>query len=163
MIATRKILVPTDFSAHADRAFQLACSLARDAGAHVVVLHVVPLPAVIYGPPPESYLDHLQEELKQIQARDPKICVEHVLVEGNAATAIVRVARELNCDMIVIGTHGRTGVSRLLMGSIAEEVVRKALCPVVAVKIPASSAHDGAELAGSGNRGTTAGDLQGCT
>jgi nucleotide-binding universal stress UspA family protein len=56
------------------------------------------------------------------------------LVEGNAAAAILRAAKELHCDLIVMGTHGRTGLSRLLMGSVAEEVVRKAPCLVLTVK-----------------------------
>src|SRR5271166_3979997 len=119
MLARGKIQVATDFSEQSDRAFDVACSLARGSGAQVVIVHVVPLPAVIYGPPPESYLDHLREELKQVQARDPKICVDHLLVEGDAATAILREARDLNCDAIVLGTHGRTGFNRLLMGSVA--------------------------------------------
>jgi nucleotide-binding universal stress UspA family protein len=143
MLAIRKILVPTDFSERSQHAFQVASALARDSGAKMVVLHVVPLPALMYGPPPESYLDHLREELKQIRPPDPNICVEHVLTEGNAAPAILRTARELTCDAIVMGTHGRTGADRLLMGSVAEEVVRKASCPVVAVKTPAAPTRQG--------------------
>jgi nucleotide-binding universal stress UspA family protein len=137
MLPLRRILVPTDFSEQSHRAFHVACALARDSGAQMVVLHVVPLPALMFGPPPESYLDHLREKLKQIRPPDSNICVEHVLVEGNAAPAILKTAMELPCDAIVMGTHGRTGVDRLLVGSVAEEVVRKASCPVVVVKTPA--------------------------
>jgi nucleotide-binding universal stress UspA family protein len=132
----KRILVPTDFSKQSDLAFQVACALARDFGSQMFLLHVVPLPAVMYGPPPVSYLDHLLEELKQIQAKDPKISVEHILVEGDVATAILQEANEKNCDAIVIGTHGRTGLNRLFMGSIAEAVLCQALCPVVIVKTP---------------------------
>jgi universal stress protein A len=138
MQTLRKILVPTDFSVQSEHAFEMACSLARESGAEITVMHVVPLPAVIYGPPPESYLSHLQEALEQIQARDPNISVQHHLVEGDAARAILREAREMDCDAIVMGTHGRTGLSRLLLGSVAEEVVRKARCSVVVVRAAAS-------------------------
>ena len=56
--------------------------------------------------------------------------------EGDPATQIVRVAQETRCDLIVLGTHGRTGLGRLLMGSVAEQVLRKAPCPVLTVKTP---------------------------
>jgi len=81
----------------------------------------------------------LRQELRQIQARDPQICVKHLLIEGDVAAAILQEAREMNYDAIVMGTHGRTGVNRLLMGSVAEAVVREAPCPVVTVKTPVSS------------------------
>jgi nucleotide-binding universal stress UspA family protein len=58
------------------------------------------------------------------------------LQEGDPATEILRIAQECKCDLIVMGTHGRTGVARLLMGSVAEHVVRKAECPVLVVKTP---------------------------
>jgi nucleotide-binding universal stress UspA family protein len=65
---------------------------------------------------------------------DPKVRVRYLLVEGNPAAEILSAAREGNCDLIVMGTHGRTGLNRLLMGSVAEEVVRKAPCPVLTVR-----------------------------
>jgi nucleotide-binding universal stress UspA family protein len=67
---------------------------------------------------------------------DPEVQVERRLEQGDAATEIVRVAQETHCDLIVIGTHGRTGLSRVLMGSVAEKVLRQAPCPVLAVKTP---------------------------
>ncbi|HUE17897.1 MAG TPA: universal stress protein, partial [Planctomycetaceae bacterium] len=130
----RRILVPIDWEERSNRAFQLASSLARENDAELVVLFAVPLAAVMYGPPPASYLDHLLEELHGIRPSDPKTRVQYRLVEGNAAAAILRAAKELHCDLIVMGTHGRTGLSRLLMGSVAEEVVRKAPCLVLTVK-----------------------------
>jgi len=136
MLPIRTILLPTDFSERSEYAFRLACSLARDYDALLVVLSVVPLPAVMYGPPPESYLDHLLKELCRIKPSDPKTRVQHLLVEGDPAAAILRAARETNCDLIVMGTHGRTGLNRLLVGSAAEQVLRKAPCPVLTVKSP---------------------------
>ena len=136
MFPVRTILVPTDFSEPSCRAFQLACSLAQDGGLRVLVMHVIPAPVVMYGPPPEEYVNRLWHDLNQITTPDPKVYVEHLLAEGNPAAAILKTARETNCDAIVMGTHGRTGLDHLLMGSVAEEVVRKACCPVVTVKTP---------------------------
>src|SRR6516225_10299491 len=128
MLPIRRILVPMDWSEPSRLALQFAASLAGDYDAQLVVLYVVALPALMYGPPPETYLDHLREELRRINPGDPKVCLQSLLVEGNPATAIVRAARENHCDLIVMGTHGRTGLTRLLMGSVAEEVTRKAPC-----------------------------------
>lgn len=140
MLALKTILHPTDFSPRSEYAFRLACSLARDHGAKVIVLHVViPPPAVSYGEmildnDTVAQVDQLWETLRQIKSPDPAVTLEHRLEEGFPATEIVRVATEAGCDMIVLGTHGRTGVGRLLMGSVAEQVVRQASCPVLTVK-----------------------------
>jgi nucleotide-binding universal stress UspA family protein len=134
MLPIRQILVPFDWAESSHLAFQLAASLAREYGAQLSVLYAVPLPVVAYGPPPENYLLHLREELCCMKPSDPKTCVKYLLVEGPAATAILQTATETHCDLIVMGTHGRTGLKRLLMGSVAEEVVRKAPCPVMIVK-----------------------------
>jgi nucleotide-binding universal stress UspA family protein len=141
VLPIRTILHPTGFSEPSEAAFGRACSLARDYDARLVVLCVVPLPAVLYGPPPEEYLDHLQEQLAQTQARDPKVRMEHLLVEGDPVTAILRAAEEVGCDLIVMGTHGRTGLGRLLLGSVAEQVVRRASCPVLTVRVPFARAE----------------------
>lgn len=139
MLAIRTILYPTDFSESSEQAFRLACALARDYGARLVALHVVPPPTVVYAegvvpPEPEEYLQAMGEKLRQLKPRDPKLPLEHRLLQGDPAAEILRVAEETGCDVIVLGTHGRTGLARLLMGSVAEQVVRRAPCPVVAVK-----------------------------
>jgi nucleotide-binding universal stress UspA family protein len=141
MLPIRIILHPTDFSESAGNAFRLACSLARDHGAQLVVLHVAAPQVSGYAggvliPPPEGYLDELRAKLSGLQARDPKVRVEHRLVVGDPASEILRAASEPRCDVIVMGTHGRTGLGRLLMGSVAEQVVRRAPCPVVTVRAP---------------------------
>jgi nucleotide-binding universal stress UspA family protein len=135
----RNVLHPTDFSECSDYAFRLACSLARDYSARLVALHVVTPPVVIYDegvllPGPSTYKDQLWKQLQQLQAGDPKVPVEYRLVEGEAATEILRMAQEMGCDLIVLGTHGRTGLGRLLLGSVAEQVMRRASCPVLTVK-----------------------------
>ncbi len=141
MLAIRTVLHPTDFSERSEFAFRLACSLARDYGARLVVLHVAEPPTAVAGEgvvmlPPAFDLEPLRERLQQLRPEDLKIPVEHRLVQGDAATEILRVAGEAKCDLIVMGTHGRTGLGRLLMGSVAEQVVRKASCPVLTVKTP---------------------------
>src|SRR5262249_33247405 len=86
-------------------------------------------------PLPENYQEDAKLQLRKIQA-PAEVRVEHRLAEGDAAAEILRVARETNCDLVVMGTHGRKGLGRLLMGSVAEQVVRKAPCPVLTLKTP---------------------------
>jgi universal stress protein A len=137
MLAIKTILHPTDFSATSAHAFQLACSLARDHGGRVIVLHVAVPPVAGYraiGEPSTGEWKELEEQLKQIHADDLKVPVEHILEQGDPAAEIIRVAQEIKSDMIVMGTHGRSPLRRLLMGSVAEQVVRKASCPVLTVR-----------------------------
>jgi nucleotide-binding universal stress UspA family protein len=141
MLAIHTVLHPTDFSESSDFAFRLACTLARDYGARLVVVYVAEPPVPLYGdgvviPPPDVDKEPLRVQLQQLRPRDPKVPVEHRLAEGDAATEILSLAKETQADVIVMGTHGRTGLSRVLMGSVAEQVVRKAPCPVVTVKSP---------------------------
>jgi nucleotide-binding universal stress UspA family protein len=141
MLPIRSILYPTDFSESSDYVFRLACALARDYGARLFVLHVTAPPTVVYAggvvlPPSDRDQDEQWNKLRRLQAPNPVVQVEHRLAEGEPAEAILRVARESQCDLILMGTHGRTGLSRLLMGSVAEQVVRKAPCPVLTVKTP---------------------------
>ena len=145
MLPIRTILHPTDFSDYSAFAFRLACSLARDHNARLLVLHVIDRPVVAYSgvmtappPPSPSPEEHqaLREQLQQLKPRGQAISTEYLLEEGDPATAIRQIAQERTCDLIVMGTHGRTGIPRLLMGSVAEHVVRNAVCPVLTVKAP---------------------------
>jgi nucleotide-binding universal stress UspA family protein len=88
-------------------------------------------------PPPVIDWPALQAQLNTVAASIKNISVESRVVEGDPTVAIVDLAREAGADIIVIGSHGRAGLSRLLMGSVAEQVVRNASCPVLTVKIPA--------------------------
>jgi nucleotide-binding universal stress UspA family protein len=141
MLAIRTILHPTDFSPQAETAFELACALARDYDARLVVLHVRVPPPVIYGdgmmplPAPDSH-ETLRQRLENLRAVDPSVKLERRFVDGPAVDEIVREAKETRCDLIVMGTHGWTGLSRLFMGSVAEGVLRRAPCPVLTVKTP---------------------------
>jgi nucleotide-binding universal stress UspA family protein/CBS domain-containing protein len=134
----RTILHPTDFSQTAGAAFRTACSVARKDNARLIVLHVYPPPIchgeVVARRQPDSYEDDLWRLLGQYQMPDAAVPVEHRLVEGDAATEILHLAQEEGCDLIVVGTQGRTGLSRLLLGSVAEQVVRRSPCPVLTVR-----------------------------
>lgn len=146
MPAQQIILHPTDFSESSLYAFRLACSLAGNGKARLVVLYV-PQPPPFVGASElaraleatHGYREELERRLRQLVPPDDSLPVEHLLGEGEPAEEIVRLARELPCDLIVMGTHGRTGLDRLLLGSVAEQVVRHAPCPVLTVKPPAAA------------------------
>jgi nucleotide-binding universal stress UspA family protein len=139
VIRIKKILYPTDFSSYSNQAYFHAIALAEKHGASVTVLFV-------YNPDsittPGSQGDELadrrywQGQLEQIHPIDPQIPVTHVLLEGDPPTEIVRYGRDMGADLIVMGTHGRTGVERLVLGSVAEKVLRDAPCSVLVVKLP---------------------------
>jgi nucleotide-binding universal stress UspA family protein len=138
MFPFRHILFPTDFSERSENAFRLAAMLARGGSAQLTILHVVPTPMAAYvggvmTPEPPHY-DEQWAQLRRLRLVDPRVTVEHLLAEGDTATMILQAARQGHCDAIVMGTHGRSGLRRVLMGSVAEEVVRKAPCPVVVIK-----------------------------
>jgi nucleotide-binding universal stress UspA family protein len=139
MLLINTILHPTDFSESSEFAFQLACSLARDYAAQLVLVHVVELPKAyavegFVAPPYTTDLKQDRQRLQQMQQSHKNIQIEQRLVEGDAVSGILCVAEDSHCDLIVMGTHGRTGLGRLLMGSVAEQVVRKASCPVLTVR-----------------------------
>ncbi|HYH86693.1 MAG TPA: universal stress protein [Pyrinomonadaceae bacterium] len=146
----RSILLPTDFSECARRAVPVAAEMARLLGASIVCLHVVEpvVPAVGWTPTAVGPLPvaDMGEQLEEAAERElPRFAgraefegldVEDVVAHGEAAAEIVRVAQERGCGMIVISSHGRTGLGRILFGSTAESVVRHAHCPVLVVKPP---------------------------
>jgi nucleotide-binding universal stress UspA family protein len=140
MLPLRTILHPTDFSERSANALQLGCALARDYGARLIIVHVAAPPVAVYGeavliPESTAYLKPLQRQLVQLPVPDG-VRVERRFEEGDVADQILRVATETPADLIVMGTHGRTGLGRLLMGNVAERVVRRATCPVLTVKTP---------------------------
>jgi len=135
----RTILLATDFSEPSEAAYLLAYNLARLHLARLVAAHVVQTPVLadVGGDPTpetESWLREVREKLHDLRPAYPTIAVEHRLLEGEPAEQIVRLANELNCDLIVLGTHARSGLPRLVLGSVAEEVLRSAPCPVLIVK-----------------------------
>ena len=136
-----KILLPVDFSASDRPALEFAASLARDQQAELIVLHVEE-PPMAYGGGELYYgieqpsVEDMQGMLVAITPQDTSIPVHHRLLNGDPATTIVRIADEEGADLIVMGTHGRTGFLRMIMGSVAEVVVRKANCPVMTIRQP---------------------------
>jgi universal stress protein A len=144
MDAFGKILIPTDFSAHADEAFRVAHTLARALGAEVILFHVAQPPAVVSEGgrllvnPPKGDAINLWDRFQRFQSTDPKVRVQHEVIVADKPSAgyILEILDKLECDLIVMGTHGHSGLKRLLVGSVTEEVVRRAHCPVMVVKAP---------------------------
>ena len=130
MVHLKKILYPTDFSSYSNQAYLHAVALAENYGASLTIVFV-------YTPNTEGGdRRYWRNQLEQIRPANPHIPVHHVFLEGDPAAEIVRYARDAAMDVIVMGTHGRTGVDRLLMGSVAEQVLRGAHCSVMVVKLP---------------------------
>lgn len=151
----RRILLPTDFSGCANYAFPYAAAIARATHARIVCVHVVEpvVPAVGYsGLADPMPMADMSEQLEDSAERElPRVTdceeltgleVEEVIVHGDAAAEIVRVADEQEADLIIISSHGRTGLGRMIFGSTAEAVVRHASCPVLVVKPPPEEASD---------------------
>lgn len=145
-----KLLVPIDFTPHSAEAVYRAVDLAGRYDAELLLLYVyepgdypVPEGFMLYTP---EQLDRLTTEIqKRLEAaRQDAVAagarrVSTRLAQGSAASAILDLARDEHFDLIVMGTHGRTGVGRWVMGSVAEKVVRGAPCPVLTVKAPSTS------------------------
>lgn len=140
----RKILCPTDFSAGADEAMRAAVQLARETSAQLVIAHSWFVPPSVFPTemlvPPEA-IDQLRRDAEQGLAAAKREAealgahrVDTELLVGPAWGAIVDAAREHEIDLVVIGTHGRTGLSRVLLGSVAENVVRHAPCSVLVAR-----------------------------
>ena len=148
MARTRRIVHPTDFSPASAPAFRKALELAKDNGASLLMLHVLPsLPML-----PDAYVaatayedmlnahrrqadDQMQRAVKRAQAAGVKASGT-VLDVGVAADQIVRFAKRQGADVIVMGTHGRTGIRRMVLGSVAEKVVRTSAVPVLTIRHP---------------------------
>jgi nucleotide-binding universal stress UspA family protein len=143
----RTILLPTDFSECGNYALPYATSLARKFGASIICVHVIEpiVPTVGYSGMTEPLpIADISDQLEVSAERElPKIAeceecagleVEELIVHGEAASEIVRVAKDRQVDLIVVSSHGRTGLGRILFGSTAEAVVRHASCPVLVVK-----------------------------
>jgi nucleotide-binding universal stress UspA family protein len=147
-VVFRRMLVPTDFSPQSERAWDLARRLARAVGAEIELLHVFvpPPPPYVDGPFPAvevtdvyaSSRQWVEEQLGRwaAKARDEGLAVKTQLRDGVAYKEIVAAARDTGADLVVIGTHGYSGVERLLLGSVADKVIRLAHCPVLAVRQP---------------------------
>jgi nucleotide-binding universal stress UspA family protein len=136
MIHVKKILYATDFSSYSNQAYFHAIALAENHGASLTILYVYSPGSGLSKAALDADRRHWREQLEQIRPVDPRIPVHHVFLEGDPAAQIVRYAVDGGMNVIVMGTHGRTGLERLLMGSVAEKVMREAPCSVLVVKLP---------------------------
>ena len=136
---SEKILYATDYSEESGYALSVASSWAHATGAGLLIVHVSQ-----YEPYPVGELFDEEskpspidlEPLQEVVPTDLEVPYEHRLVYGEPAEEIIKLAREENVALIVIGTRGTTGLTHLLTGSVAEAVIRQAPCPVVAVRQP---------------------------
>ena len=155
------ILVPVDFSPHAEYAFTYATRLAERFGAKLALLYVVDDSFVTGGWSSEIYVPNVPELMENLIADADRrlatlkasaaalgLTAETAVIRGRPAHAIVEHAKNGGFDLIVMGTHGRTGVSHVVMGSVAERVLRKAPCPVLTVRgteaVETSAKHEAA-------------------
>ncbi len=147
MPVINSILAPTDFSKHAEGALRYACGLATRLGATLHLLHILPDVVVPVGPdpsliaavPPEYYKETEQQSRAAleslIQPDWPRPA--HVVCDvkwGDPVNGVVSYAEDHAVDMVVIATHGRSGLSHVLLGSVAERIVREAPCPVLTIR-----------------------------
>ena len=135
-MAAKTILFPTDFSTASDAALVHAEALARASDAKLLIVHVEEPPLAygggeLYYGLPEPNSERIQAMLEAVKPADPAVPFRHRLAMGDPAGEIIKAAGEEEAEMIVMGTHGRTGLFRALMGSVAEAVVRRAPCPVL--------------------------------
>jgi nucleotide-binding universal stress UspA family protein len=145
MIAIRRILCPVDFSDHSTRALDHALAIASWYKATVTMLHVAPVAPVaayVSGSGLPAYVTMtagargtLLTAMRQFAAREPRagVAVEFEVAEGGIAETILARSSELPADLLVLGTHGRTGFNRWVLGSVTEKVLRTAVCPVLTV------------------------------
>jgi nucleotide-binding universal stress UspA family protein len=139
--ATKKVLVATDFSDGSDEALEQAIVLAKPSAAEIEILHVIELAEEFpfgttyfdadYGTLYASVDRRLSERAARAAAAGLRATTK--IVEGNAVTEITERGRAMAADLIVLGTHGRTGLAHAMLGSVAERVVRRAPCPVLTV------------------------------
>lgn len=145
MTVSKRILVPLDFSEQSLRALAYAKTLGKSLAASLHLLHVIPNPFIahpggLYAPLPQPFLDDLEQDartrLDEACPSDEReaFSVRSVVKVGDPLFEIVEYARLEHVDLIVIGTHGRTGIPHLFLGSVAERVVRTAPCPVLTVR-----------------------------
>jgi nucleotide-binding universal stress UspA family protein len=157
MLTVCGILHPTDFSDLSNNAFRLACRLAQDYRAPLHILHVATSfeayeGELIFKKHSAQYLAKDWEKLGEYHW--PGVEIHRLLEEGEPAEQILRVSHSIPCDFIVMGSHGRSGLTRLLVGSVAEHVLRQATCQVIIVKAPVPAA-DGSAADSQGSTATT--------
>ncbi len=136
-VSFKKILLATDFSDASEKALTYAAAIARLHGSRIYVVHVLPPDFTSFIPePPSDWVRHeADREMEILDSRSDlqPIAHETALRTGSAWSVLSAMVREQNIDVIVLGTHGRGGFKKLFLGSVAEEVMRRAACPVITV------------------------------
>jgi len=148
----KKILVPTDFSDYSKSALRYSVNFAKVFNAEIVLVYVIE--PVIY--PPDFSMGQIaipsvnaewdekaKDELENLEKKEipPEVKVTSIVKTGKPFVKIIDTATEVNADMIIIATHGHSGVEHILFGSTAEKVVRKAPCPVLTLREPIKGFH----------------------
>jgi len=136
----KRILCPIDFSEHNEPANEYASVLAKATGARIIYFHTL-VPSLPYGTEPDNNEqtneDRDRELLEKYKPTIEGVPASYVIEVGTPTDRIIKYARDNEIDLIVLATHGRSGLGRLLMGSVAETVLRKGECPVLAVRADA--------------------------
>ncbi|HHT9111008.1 MAG TPA: universal stress protein [Candidatus Brocadiaceae bacterium] len=146
MINIKNVLCPVDYSVYSEKALHYAIEFAEKYQAKLYLMHVLDIRVYDINDPDLYNVNIVDKEtIEKLRARllkcvseetKGKIPVEAIVIQGVPFTEIITAARDYKIDMIVIGTHGRTGLSHAIMGSVAEKVVRKSPCPVLTVRHP---------------------------
>jgi universal stress protein A len=144
----KTILVPTDFSDYAEYAYKWALGMATDNQAKIVLFHAAPTMSYIAYPEAVYYPDLVRMEQDIVTDAEKRVTefaakkgassipVETRVAIGEAVSEICQAAEREHADLIIMGSHGRTGFSHVLLGSVAERVVRHASCPVLVARLP---------------------------
>jgi nucleotide-binding universal stress UspA family protein len=138
-IGWKNILLPTDGSKNSDEAAERAINFAKCYGGRIIIVSVVDIPDELYAEAPslvEELVNKARGYVDRVQAvaAGAGVDAEAYVREGECYNVIIRLARDVHADLIIMGSHGRTGIKRLLMGSVAEKVIGHASCPVLVVK-----------------------------
>jgi nucleotide-binding universal stress UspA family protein len=151
VLTVQRILVPTDFSEPAHEALDLAIAYAQKFGARLTLMHAHELPTYVFPdavmPVTPQVVAQIEQTAKEelerlaVKVRAAGVPVDTISTVGPNDAEICRFAEELGIDLIIMGTHGRTGLRHALLGSVAEKVVRRSPCPVLTVRPHATEAH----------------------
>jgi len=148
MINIRTVLCPVDYSIYSEKALNYAIEISLKFQAKLYLLHVLDirfldannpeLPTLHTANITNETIDALKSRLLKSVTEEikGKISVEAIVIQGIPFTEIIKASKEYNVDLIIIGTHGRTGLAHIIMGSVAEKIVRKAPCPVLSIRHP---------------------------
>ena len=136
MAMIKRILAPTDFSELSAKGVRYASQLAKELGSELIVMNIVPLDESNFASKREIDQHKLElDEFLLARHLNPNLNIRKLVEPGVPSGAIISFAERENCDLIVMSSHGRSGLSRLLVGSVTEQILRKSPCPVLVVPL----------------------------